>query len=64
MTSEHLSFLLTAFESVFRCSRNSGPPVTWIISLYQVHFLIIIVEFFVTVLSITHLSIFSEGRTN
>ena len=48
VTSEHFSFLLPAFES--------GPPVIGIISLYlwyQVYFVIIIVEFLVTVLSIT-----------
>jgi len=56
---EHLSFLLPAFESGFRCSRNGSPPVIWIISLY---FVIIIVEFLVTVLSITYLRIFSEGE--
>jgi len=47
-------FLLPAFESGFRCSRNGGP---WIISLYlwyQVYFKIIIVKFVVTVLSITY----------
>ena len=50
----HLSFLLSSFESGFRCSRNGGLPVIWIISLYlfQVYFVIIIVEFLVTVLSI------------
>ena len=58
MPSERLSFLLPAFESGFRRSYNGGPPVIWIISpylWYQVHFLIIIVEFLVTVLSITYL---------
>jgi len=54
-------FLLPAFESGFWCSRNGSPPVIWIISLYQVHFVIIIVEFLVTVLSITYLKIFSDG---
>ena len=56
--SQHFSLLLPAFESGFRCSRNGGPPVIWIISLYlsyQVHFMIIILEFWVTVLSITYL---------
>ena len=41
-------FLLPAFEYGFRCSRNGGPPVIWIISLYlwyRVYFVIIIVEF-------------------
>ena len=32
VTSEHLTFLLLAFESGIRCSRNGGPPVMWIIS--------------------------------
>jgi len=53
VTSEHFSFLLPAFESGFRCSRNGGPPMIWIISIYlwyQVYFVIIIVEFLVTVL--------------
>jgi len=51
-------FLLPAFESGFWCSRNGGPPVIWIISLYlwyQVYFVIIIVEFLVTILSIAYL---------
>jgi len=60
VTSEHLGFLLLAFESGFRCSRNGGPPVIWIISLYlwdQVYFVVItIVEFLITVLSITYLN--------
>ena len=34
VTSEHFTFLLPAFESDIRCSRNGGPPVIWIISLY------------------------------
>jgi len=45
-------FLLPAFQSGFRYSRNGGPLVIWIISLYllyQVYFVIIIVEFLVTV---------------
>jgi len=58
VTSEHFSCLLPAFESDIRCSRNGGPPVIWIISLYpwyQVYFVIITAEFLVTVLSITYL---------
>jgi len=58
VTSEHFSFLLPAFESGFWCSCNGGPPVIWIISLYlwyQVDFLIITMEYLVTVLSITYL---------
>jgi len=58
MTSEHFSFLLSAFESGFRYSHNGSPPVIWIISLYlwyQVYFVIIILEFLVTVLRITYL---------
>ena len=50
-------FLLPAFESGIRCSRKGGPPAIWIISLYlliQVNFVVIIVEFLVTVLSITY----------
>ena len=65
VTSEHFSLFLPAFESGFRCSHNGGPQVIWIISLYlwfQVYFMIIIVEFLVTVLSITYLKIFSEDR--
>ena len=56
--SDDFSFLLPDFESGFQCSHNSSPPVIWIVSLYlwdQVYFIIIIVEFFVTVLSITYL---------
>ena len=56
VTSEHFS--------LSRCSRNGDPPVIWIISLYlwyQVYFVIITVEFMVTVLSITYLKIFSDG---
>ena len=34
VTSEHLTFLLPVFGSDIRRSRNSGPPVIWIISLY------------------------------
>jgi len=35
VTSEHLTFLLPAFESGIRCSSNNGgPPAIWIISLY------------------------------
>jgi len=34
VTSEHLTFLLPAFESGIRCNHNGGPPVIWIISLY------------------------------
>jgi len=52
VTSEHISFLFPTFESGFRCSRNRGPPVIWIIFLYlwyQVYFAIIIVEFMVTI---------------
>jgi len=59
MTSEHFSVLLPTLESDFRCSRNGRPPVIWIISLYllyQVYFMIIIVEFLVIVLSITYLT--------
>jgi len=66
MTSEHFSFLLPAFESGFRCSRNGGPPVIWIISLYlwyQVYFVIIIMKFLVTVLSITYLKNIFWGWT-
>jgi len=51
-------FTFSAFESGFRCSRNGGPPVILIISLYlwyQVYFVSIIVDLLVTVLSITHL---------
>jgi len=51
-------FLLPAFESGFRCSRNGGPPLIWIISLYlwyRVYFVIIIAEILVTVLNITYL---------
>ena len=51
-------FPLPLFESGFRCSRNGGPPVVWIISLYlwyQVYFVIFIVECLVTVLSIIYL---------
>jgi len=58
VTSEHLSFLLHAFQFGFRCSRNGGPSVIWIISLYlwyQVYFVIITVEFLFNVLSITYL---------
>ena len=36
-------------ESGFRCSRNDGPPVIWVISLclwYQVYLVIIIVQLF------------------
>ena len=58
MTSERLTFLLPAFESAFRCIRNGGPAVICIISLYlryQIYFVIIIVEFLITVLSITYL---------
>ena len=49
---------LPTFESGFRCSRNSGPPEVWIISLYlwyDVYFAIIIVQCLVTVLSLTYL---------
>ena len=66
MMSEHFSFLLPAFESDFQCSRNGCPPVIWIISLYlwyQVYFVIIIVEFLVTVVSITYLKIIFWGWT-
>ena len=55
--SEHFSFLLPAFDSSFWCCHNGTPPVIWIISLYpwyQVYFMIIIVEFLVTDLSITY----------
>jgi len=58
MTSEHFSFLLPPFEFGFRCNHNDGPPVILIISLYlwyQVYFVIIIVEFLATVLSIAYL---------
>jgi len=34
VTSEYFSFLLLAFKFGFRSSRNGGPPVIWIISLY------------------------------
>jgi len=34
MTSEHLNFLFPTFESGIQCSRNGGPPLIWIISLY------------------------------
>jgi len=34
VTSEHLTFLLLAFESGIWCSHNGSPPVIWIISLY------------------------------
>ena len=56
--SEHFNFLLPAFESGIRCSRNGRSPVIWIIYLYllyQVYFVIIIMEFLVIVLSITYL---------
>ena len=56
--------ILMLFESGFRGSRNGSPPVIWIISLYllyQIYFVIIIVKYLVTVLSITYLKIFSEG---
>jgi len=46
VTSEHFTFLLPAFESDFRCSRNGGPPIIMIIFLYllyQVYFVIIII---------------------
>jgi len=64
--SEHLSFLLPAFESGFRRSCNGGPPKIWIISLYlwyHVYLTIIIVEFLVTVLSITYLKNIFPGWT-
>jgi len=67
MTSEHLSFLLPAFESGFQCSRNGSPPVIWIISLYlryQVCLVIIIVEFVATDLSIICLKIISEREVS
>ena len=47
-------------------SSNGDTPVIWIISLYlwyQVHFVIIIVEYLVTVLSITYLKIIFWGWT-
>ena len=56
VTSGHFSFLFFAFESGFQCSHNGGHPVIWIISLYiwyQVYFVIIIVDFLVSVLRIT-----------
>jgi len=34
VVSEQWTFLLPDFESGIRCSRNGGPPVIWIISLY------------------------------
>ena len=54
--SEHFSFLLPTFQSDLQCSHNGIPPVIWILSLYlyQVYFAIIILEFLVTVLSITY----------
>jgi len=66
VTSEHFNFLLPTFESGFRFSRNGGPPVIWIISLYlwyQVYFEVIIMEFLVTVLSIIYLKIIVWGST-
>ena len=61
-----VDFLLPAFESGFRCSRNGGHPLIWIIShdlWYQVYFVIIIAEFLVTVLSITYLRNIIRGWT-
>ena len=58
LTSDHLTFIFPVFESVIRCSRNDGPPGIWFISLYlwyRVYFVIIIVEFSVTVLSMIYL---------
>jgi len=34
VTSEHLTFLLSAIESGIRCSLNGRPLVIWIISLH------------------------------
>ena len=34
VTSQRFSYLLPTFKSGFRCSRNGGPLVIWIISLY------------------------------
>jgi len=59
-------FLLPTFESGFWCSCNGSPPVIWIIYLYlsyQVYFVIIIVEFLFTVLSITYLRNIFRGWT-
>ena len=57
VTSEHFSFLLPAFKSAFRCSRNGGPPVI------RVYFVIIILELLVIVLSITYLKNIFRGWT-
>jgi len=34
VTSQHLTFILPAFQIGIRCSRNGGPPVISAISLY------------------------------
>ena len=60
------TFSFPTFKSGFRCSHNGSPPVILISSLYlwyQVYFVIIIVEFLVTVLSITYLRNISWGWT-
>ena len=63
VTSEHLNSL----HSAFRCNLNSGTPVIWIISLYlwyQAYFMIIILKFWVTVLSFTYLKNIFYGCKN
>ena len=58
VTSEHLTFLLPALESGIH---YGGPPVIWIISLYQVLFENNIVESLFAVTSITYLSNIIQG---